>query len=80
CGFIAPDSGCRCSRSSQPWSLHPLTADLSAAENGIVQDGLNRAIADALNYHAMCNMVTGLETAAAATKNTTATSLAIQSK
>ncbi|MDA8445152.1 hypothetical protein, partial [Paracidovorax valerianellae] len=33
-------SGCRCSRSSQPWSLHPLTADLSAAENGIVQDGL----------------------------------------
>lgn len=40
---------------------------------------VNRAIADALNYHAMCNVVAGLEMAAAATKNSSATSEAEKS-
>ena len=42
----------------------------------LVDYPVNRAVADALNYHAMCNLVTGLETAAAATKNATAADLA----
>ncbi|KOC22247.1 hypothetical protein GL58_07200 [Comamonas testosteroni] len=40
---------------------------------------VNRAIADALNYHAMCNVVAGLEMAAAATKNSSATAEAEKS-
>lgn len=42
----------------------------------LVNYPVNRAVADALNYHAICNLVTGLETAAAATKNATAADLA----
>ena len=33
---------------------------------------VNRAIADAIAYHSACNIISGLETAAAATKNATA--------
>lgn len=42
----------------------------------LVDYPVNRAVADALNYHAMCNLITGLETAAAATKNATAADVA----
>lgn len=42
----------------------------------LVDYPVNRAVADALNYHAMCNLVTGLETAAAATKNAAAADVA----
>lgn len=37
---------------------------------------VNRAIADALTYHSACNIVSGLETAAAATKSASAESIA----
>lgn len=42
----------------------------------LVEYPVNRAIADALSYHGMCNMVTGLETASAATKNMSAKDVA----
>lgn len=34
----------------------------------LMEYSVNQAISDALNYHAACNMISGLETAAAATK------------
>lgn len=41
---------------------------------------VNRALADALNYHAKCNVVAGLEAAAAATNSITASELAKKSQ
>lgn len=48
----------------------------SRRHSSLVEYPVNRAIADALSYHGMCNMVTGLETASAATKNAIATDVA----
>lgn len=45
-------------------------------KSSLVEYPVNRAIADALTYHATCNVVTGLETAAAATKNAQAKEVA----
>ena len=49
---------------------------LAEQKNDLTIYSLNRAIADALTYHAACNIISGLETAAAATKNATNADLA----
>ena len=38
-------------------------------DHDLVKYSVNRAIADAVQYHAVCNIISGLETAAVATRN-----------
>lgn len=49
---------------------------LKEQQNDLMIYSVNRAIADALTYHTACNIISGLEAAAAATKNATNTDLA----
>ncbi|WP_337880093.1 hypothetical protein [Rheinheimera sp.] len=41
----------------------------SKRQQSLVEYPVNRAIADAVQYHAVCNIISGLETAAVATRN-----------
>jgi hypothetical protein len=48
----------------------------SQRDDALSKYPVNRAIADALAYHSACNIISGLEAAAAATKNAAAKDIA----